>query len=483
MMKTAALLLAFTAPLASGVVLSKEIMDLVVTAAKLSSLAYEEGAPEDTVTADYSTFGYYDAEPDQALTAKTKDGYCFVAFRGTSLTWDDWKQNLEIGKEDICVEVGGEKEQCCTSRKGFYGAYNTDYRDEVEQDIRECAATCDNMDECVVITGHSQGGAIAAVAGLYLADLNPYIITFGQPATIDAPCPLITSERYYRFINTKETENLGIAYDPIPMAPGLGADQFGQMIVLGPDSTGVAYLGLDAQDFLHPYTVGVEAHFMVNGSTPYSGYEDRLNALMANGEFPIRNNGYVAGSLCSEHKECESNQCDAETHMSWNRCIGTDCQADDECDTDRCDSGTCITKALSCMTCDEDNDCAGDGKCLFFKCSKENGLMDNNCVCLIGSDCDSGRCEGISNPQCEAQLSLGGSCNEHSDCKSSYCSWNFICEDSSKSSATEDGGGGLGGVTWALITVLAAGGIYLTHKFIKQRRAGYDEVPTATIDV
>jgi hypothetical protein len=46
-------------------------------------------------------------------------------------------------------------------------------------------------------------------------DLNPYIITFGQPATIDSPCDLIPSARMYRFVNTKVTDTVGIAYDPV----------------------------------------------------------------------------------------------------------------------------------------------------------------------------------------------------------------------------------------------------------------------------
>ena len=141
-----ALLFAGLQEAASSVVLSKEIMDLTLTAAELSTLAYAEEAPEDDITADYSAFGYYDEEPDQALTAKTKDGYCFVAFRGTSLTWDDWKQNLEIGKQKICVEVNNA-EKCCTSRIGFYQAYNTDYRADVEKDGRKCAKSCSDPGE------------------------------------------------------------------------------------------------------------------------------------------------------------------------------------------------------------------------------------------------------------------------------------------------------------------------------------------------
>jgi pimeloyl-ACP methyl ester carboxylesterase len=45
----------------------------------------------------------------------------------------------------------------------------------MEASLRECAKDCLNPDECVVLTGHSQGGAIAAVAALYFSDLNPYV--------------------------------------------------------------------------------------------------------------------------------------------------------------------------------------------------------------------------------------------------------------------------------------------------------------------
>lgn len=259
------------------------------------------------------------------------------------------------------------------------------------------------------------------------------------------------------------------------MAPGLGADHFGNMIILSHDSSGVAYIGLDAQDYLHPYSVGVEAHFMLGLDTPYPGYQDRIEALMAGGHYPIRDNGYVAGSLCSEDKECQSKTCSAETTFSNKRCQGTSCVEDSACETDRCDSGVCTPKAGSCMPCDEDTDCAGNGKCLLYHCSNEEGLMDNNCICLSGKNCDSGRCEGVANPQCQARLSLGGSCNEDSDCKSDYCSWKYVCEDPTKVS----GSGGVG--TWILLSVLSAIGIYFVYKFVKERRSGYEEVPS--IDV
>jgi hypothetical protein len=277
----------------SDLVLSEKVMTLTKEAARLSILAYEEEPPDDTVTHDYEAFGYFDDEPDQALTAKTVDGYCFVAFRGTSLTFEDWSQNLEIGNIDVCATKSAGVQTCCTSRVGFYGAYDTQYRLDVEKSVRACAKSCPNRDECVVLTGHSQGGAVAAVAALILADLNPTLITFGQPPTVNAPCGLLTSDRIYRFVNTKRTD-VGIAYDPVPMAPGLGADHFGNMVILSDDPTGVAFIGLDANEYFHPFLNGVEAHFMRAGTgngTTFPGYADRIDALMGpNATYPIRNN-------------------------------------------------------------------------------------------------------------------------------------------------------------------------------------------------
>lgn len=70
-----------------AVVLSERVLKLSITAAELSSLAYEENPPGDA----YQHFGYFDSEPDQAIIAQ-KNGYCYASFRGTTLTWDDWKQ-------------------------------------------------------------------------------------------------------------------------------------------------------------------------------------------------------------------------------------------------------------------------------------------------------------------------------------------------------------------------------------------------------
>lgn len=190
------LVVMFAAKPANGdVVLSEKIMKLALTSAELSSLAYEEDPPGE----GFEHFGFYDDEPDQAIVAE-RNGYCFGAFRGTTMTWVDWQQNFELGKKDVCI-TEGLKRHCCSTRSGFYKAYHTPYHKQLEEAIRKCAKTCKNPDECVVLTGHSQGGAIAAVAGLALADLNPYVITFGQPATIEV-CLAIQLSYVLMFLNS-----------------------------------------------------------------------------------------------------------------------------------------------------------------------------------------------------------------------------------------------------------------------------------------
>lgn len=117
-------------------------------------------------------------EPDQALVVK-KDGFCFGVFRGTTLTLEDWSQNSILSSEEICgsdstvfsvaskTKKGIEAEDttsageappvCCTVRAGFYDAYHTNYYQDFEMALRHCAQDCLNPDECVVLTGHSQG--------------------------------------------------------------------------------------------------------------------------------------------------------------------------------------------------------------------------------------------------------------------------------------------------------------------------------------
>lgn len=133
----------------------------------------------------------------------------------------------------------------------------------------------------------------------------------------------------------------------------------------------------------------------------------------------------------SQNIECASGHCGKETKFAFNRCIGTSCKRDNDCDTGRCDSGVCMPKLGSCEVCDEDADCMFGHCSTLYRCSGEDGLMDDDCACIFNGDCRSGRCEGLKPRICEAQLGLGAYCNENDDCLSGHCSWKFRCEETS----------------------------------------------------
>ena len=190
------------------VVLSQKIMALAKTSAELSAEVYN---PEPNCT-DCSTLTNYVDEPDQALFAE-KDGYCYGVFRGTTLTFVDWNQNFDPRSEPVCTSM--DSSVCCNTRQGFYDAYHASYYEKIEKSLNECAKKCSNPNECVVLAGHSQGGAVAALAAVRMAHLNPFVMTFGEPPTIDYPCQPVTSTRWYRFVNTKDTTigTVGVTYD------------------------------------------------------------------------------------------------------------------------------------------------------------------------------------------------------------------------------------------------------------------------------
>jgi hypothetical protein len=142
-------LLLFVPNVSASVVLSKEIMNLVEKSGELSNMTYDVKPALGQAFID---------EPDQALFYKgpvNGHDYCFGAFRGTTMTWVDWEQNFDPKTHDVCVTLDNV-EQCCTTRNGFYDAYSTSYMKELEEKIRDCAKSCKNKDECVVLTGHSQ---------------------------------------------------------------------------------------------------------------------------------------------------------------------------------------------------------------------------------------------------------------------------------------------------------------------------------------
>jgi len=361
------------------------------------------------------------------------------------------------------------------------------------------------------------GGAIATVAAITLTDLNPYVITFGQPPTLAPGCPFMMSERWYRWVNTKSSSNLGLTYDPVPFTPGFGTECWGHFLVLGEEFDSVAYFGLDDHTELSPIDPIAAAHSMeaahANG-TDSMGYVDRIAALIqfrdemvltkfetavekvssqpttntsdSKGKVskslmtPIPTDGFKNGALCSRDIECMSGICQRETGWAFKRCFGVQCKHDDHCETNRCDNGLCVPKLGSCQPCDEDSDCAS-GACIGFQCTGKGQLMDENCGCLVNSNCRSGRCEGVNPRICEALLPMDARCNEDSDCASKYCSWSLRCADPSLKQYEIKAESTL--FSWrSVVAVVAVIVLYFVAKYAIEwffyGQAEYEEIPS-----
>lgn len=128
----------------------------------------------------------------------------------------DWLQNFDL---DWIINAGLPK--CtCQVQEGFHNAYRHDSLEDFEQAMRDCAATCSDSENCAVLAGHSQGGAVAMVASLYLQDLFPSVIALAPPPALESNCSCLDVDRIVRYINTVVGPNDdGLLYDIVPLTP------------------------------------------------------------------------------------------------------------------------------------------------------------------------------------------------------------------------------------------------------------------------
>jgi Lipase (class 3) len=318
-------------------VLTYDLLELTRMSVILSYLVYEADPPADDKAVEFQSVQLFNDEPDQAIIVSTKDKrYCFAVFRGTSPSTEDKLQNVRPGDQPVCQNVSsslgsGSSTVCCNVERGYNEGYNTTYRFAMEKALRDCAQNCtvtkeeENCPE-VVLTGHSQGGAIAAAASLYLPELKATVITFGQPRTIDADCPLVDADRMYRFENSRPRRHRlvgpSVAYDPIPQLFDR-ASHYGHQIMLGDDSSGVAYIGYNTNVLFRPWDLRDSLATHCLGEPNGVGYLSRIEALFdwynatAEKSLGIRTRGFRDGTPCTQNVECDSRRC------SWflRRCV------------------------------------------------------------------------------------------------------------------------------------------------------------------
>ena len=285
-------------------VLDRDYMQLTEIAVDVSLLAYFD-EPENRD--GYDLLQLYVDDIDRAILA-TKNNYCFVSFRGTDFfNVFDFKQNFWLGRKEVCPASGAE--QCCLTRSGFWDAYDTSYRSQLEDDIR---------DNCVVdrlvFTGHSQGGSVAQIAAVVHSNWNPQVISFGNEPTMNSECTHLDAARWVRYANTR----VGLwwqdlQYDRWPFSKfDESLFNFGYTFLLSDDTTGVANIGLNSADKFRPidHLSLFRSHRIDTDDGDSSpGYRNRIQNLVARDSFPIATTGYASGLLCTRDVECRSGSC------------------------------------------------------------------------------------------------------------------------------------------------------------------------------
>jgi hypothetical protein len=365
-------------------VLDERVLRISSIAADLSALAYANateieqwavGVNETTGLAtydhpDYDEINFYTEEPDQAIVAK-KEGRCYLAFRGTNANIGDWLQNAGLGDADIYKDNidTGNLEDSCEARGGFADFLSSGPVARGREDLQHCYDSCEDPDDCLVITGHSQGGATSSLAAITVFSLNPIVVTFGQPPSLDPDCPFINNTRFYRYVNSLQDagEEDDIGFDLVVYAPTWisGSVHYGFNILVGEDPTNVFYGGFGDDVEFFPNRVDNKAAAHSMAGEDYS-YQSRIEGLFEN--LPdIGTDGFVEGTICEDSymELCQANSC------VENKCLRVGGVNE-----------TCIKGS-----CEQDADCAGDLICVWDSCAVRVGEVQPGCPCRTSSQC------------------------------------------------------------------------------------------------
>lgn len=151
-----------------------------------------------------------------------------------------------------------------------------------------------------VSKGFSQGGAIATVAAIALSEYDPILITYGQHLVAWKGCDVLNNmETYLRFMGMCEFRGQP-AYDAVSFYGNpLLTTHYGTKILLG---QGGAVTISGERTFL---PIMPQCHNLEDS------YLYVIDHLLEAGLL----NGFIAGAMCTQDVECESNVC------SQRRCV------------------------------------------------------------------------------------------------------------------------------------------------------------------
>ena len=144
------------------------------------------------ITSDYK---FIDCNDSQCVVFKSHNNTIFIAFRGTEMSsLHDIQVDCMVTKRH--TQDGGHV------HSGFWYALNAVY-DEIQTWMIEHSS----LDDMILVTGHSLGGAIATLCGARLthSDYRPVIYTFGAPRIGDhAFASRFDHIHLFRFVNNND---------------------------------------------------------------------------------------------------------------------------------------------------------------------------------------------------------------------------------------------------------------------------------------
>jgi len=435
---------------ANGHELNATVTEWVTMSVDLSKRVYQQknddGTPKDGYHIHKSNETYYlsDNEEDAAIVAVGND-VCYIAMRGTDnekgieVMIRDWLQNAnQFEQKDVTSRDGTST---CKVGDGFYKAYLSSYHQALEQQIQ---VECVEEHKKLILTGHSQGTAVAQIAAVRFQAHDPFIITFAPAPTFFGECTAFSQDdQIINFVNT-QVDGMSlfrpVQYDPVPfveeVVPSfLVGSYLGPFYILNPMEEykpSAAYVKtrqeiLDTQEVDLSKLDAVQTHSI-------DEYRDKINTVVGSGSTFVAD-GFKPFDNCNPNSKfmCGKGFC-IHNYAGKPRCsLGKDgepCESDGQCNSGRCiwDWGIfdyqCITPKQHGESCLSSGECASGLSCIVRCRDGRNGDP-----CIFDSDCDSGRCDTDWNGKhCKQRKEHGEWCISNSDCQSNSCSWRYRCK-------------------------------------------------------
>lgn len=267
-------------------ILKEDVLQHVRGALQHSQLAFW-----DSLETRMSDVRVFEDQLDRALVRHI-DNTCYVSFRGTTGSIFDNLQSVpRLIPRRACGAAG-----CCFVERGVHEAYYSGFVNDLEAEVEECTQRCEGDHGCpVVLTGYSQGGAIATVAAIALSKYNPTLITYGQQPAAWFGCSVLDNMETYLRFTSMCPEDGEPHYDAVTyFGNPLVSRQSGTMVMLG--NGAAATIGKNSRQTFLP---------MSGSCHDLEGeYQRSIDNLDVG---PIE--GYPLGSMCTSSLECASGRC------------------------------------------------------------------------------------------------------------------------------------------------------------------------------